>query len=271
MYWEHDYSGLPGPPDPNSDSTRIFSSPVRGGRPSPLRRRRGRQPRFGRLRRRRQPGHGRAGVGVPDRRGHRRTGARRQLRQRVVVGHRAAPIGDWWCSGRRDCDFSGTAPYADSVVALARDATARLAWQFHRRRTRTRATTTSVPRANAGVTAGGRTSFLGEGSKNGTYYSLDPATGRVRWSTNVVFGGSSGGFIGTHRLRRVGASTGRRRSATSCRVEARPQRPSATRRTLATRRRRTRPTTPSTPRPERSSGRHERRRLVLCRPRSPAA
>ena len=44
---------------------------------------------------------------------------------------------------------------------------------------------------------GGSTTFLGEGSKNGTYYSLDPRTGRLRWSTNVVFGGSSGGFIGT--------------------------------------------------------------------------
>ena len=41
------------------------------------------------------------------------------------------------------------------------------------------------------------TSFLGEGSKDGTYYSLNPRTGRLRWATNLVFGGSSGGFIGT--------------------------------------------------------------------------
>jgi polyvinyl alcohol dehydrogenase (cytochrome) len=50
--------------------------------------------------------------------------------------------------------------------------------------------------ANVGVTASGKTSFLGAGSKDGTYYSLNPATGRQRWATNVVFGGSSGGFIG---------------------------------------------------------------------------
>jgi outer membrane protein assembly factor BamB len=37
--------------------------------------------------------------------------------------------------------------------------------------------------------------FLGEGSKDGSYYSLDPTTGTQRWSTNVVFGGFSGGFI----------------------------------------------------------------------------
>ena len=57
-------------------------------------------------------------------------------------------------------------------------------------------TTTSGP-AQCGARPGGKTTFLGEGSKNGTYYSLDPRTGRLRWSTNVVFGGSSGGFIGT--------------------------------------------------------------------------
>jgi len=72
-----------------------------------------------------------------------------------------------------------------------------LAWRFH-----------AIPQApacdydigataNGGLSDHGTTVFLGEGSKNGTYYSLDPRTGRVRWSTNVVFGGSSGGFIAT--------------------------------------------------------------------------
>ena len=51
--------------------------------------------------------------------------------------------------------------------------------------------------ANAGVTAKGVATFLGAGDKNGTYYSLDPATGALRWSTNVVFGGFAGGFITT--------------------------------------------------------------------------
>ena len=35
------------------------------------------------------------------------------------------------------------------------------------------------------------------GGKDGTYYSLDPATGHLRWKTNVVFGGFAGGFIAT--------------------------------------------------------------------------
>ncbi len=35
--------------------------------------------------------------------------------------------------------------------------------------------------------------FHGVGGKDGTYYSLDPTTGKPRWGTNVVFGG----FIGT--------------------------------------------------------------------------
>ena len=38
---------------------------------------------------------------------------------------------------------------------------------------------------------------MGVGSKDGTYYSIDPSTGRLRWSTNVVFGGFAGGFIAT--------------------------------------------------------------------------
>ena len=50
---------------------------------------------------------------------------------------------------------------------------------------------------NAGITPQGRATFLGVGGKDGTYYSLNPATGQLRWATNVVFGGFSGGFIAT--------------------------------------------------------------------------
>ncbi|MGH3184535.1 MAG: hypothetical protein ACRDOE_21890, partial [Streptosporangiaceae bacterium] len=58
--------------------------------------------------------------------------------------------------------------------------------------------------------AAGNAVFLGEGSKDGTYYSLDPSTGTLRWSTNVVFGGFSGGFIATTAYdgRRVYGATG---------------------------------------------------------------
>src|SRR5207248_7984741 len=45
-----------------------------------------------------------------------------------------------------------------------------------------------------------RPAFLGVGGKDGTYYSIAPGTGKLRWRTNVVFGGTSGGFIGSAAL-----------------------------------------------------------------------
>jgi polyvinyl alcohol dehydrogenase (cytochrome) len=195
VYWKHAYPGVPGPPDPNNDSTRIFSSPV--------------------------VSDGRVLFGVDE------------DGQRASAGYVAAaslatgdPVwefqtdlgpngkvmddgcGSVWSSGTvlpdlglvvfgtADCHFAGSARYADSVIAL-HIASGKLAWLY---RPLARAPTCDYDlgsSANAGVTASGRTSFLGEGSKGGTYYSLDPRTGRARWSTNVVFGGSSGGFIGT--------------------------------------------------------------------------
>ncbi len=98
--------------------------------------------------------------------------------------------------GTADCKFGGSAPYADSVMAL-RIANGRLAWIYHPLGHAPACDDDFGASANAGLSVDGRTAFLGEGSKNGTYYSLNPRTGRLRWSTNVVFGGSSGGFIGT--------------------------------------------------------------------------
>jgi len=98
--------------------------------------------------------------------------------------------------GTADCKFGSSALYADSVIAL-RIANGTLAWKFHPLGRAPACDDDFGASANAGLSAGGTTVFLGEGSKNGTYYSLDPRTGRLRWSTNVVFGGSSGGFIGT--------------------------------------------------------------------------
>jgi hypothetical protein len=43
----------------------------------------------------------------------------------------------------------------------------------------------------------GRARFPGHRRQDGTYYRLDPSTGASVWATNVVFGGSAGGFIGT--------------------------------------------------------------------------
>jgi len=197
VFWEHDYPGVPGPPDPDADSTRIFSSPV--------------------------VADGRVLFGVDE------------DGQTASAGYVAAasldtgePVwefqtdvdapgsrrvlddscGSVWSSGTvlpdlglvvfgtADCKFGGSAPYADSVLAL-RIADGRLVWKYHPLGHAPACDDDFGASANAGISAGGRTTFLGEGSKNGTYYSLDPRTGRLRWSTNVVFGGSSGGFIGT--------------------------------------------------------------------------
>ncbi len=50
---------------------------------------------------------------------------------------------------------------------------------------------------NVGLSAADTPDFLGAFGKNGTYTSLDPATGAILWSTRVVFGGGAGGFIGS--------------------------------------------------------------------------
>jgi polyvinyl alcohol dehydrogenase (cytochrome) len=197
IYWAHDYPGVPGPPDPNNDSTRIFSSPV--------------------------VVDGRIVVGV-DEDGQQRsagyvvaadlntgnpiwefqTDVSASAPKRVLLDS----CGSVWSSGTvlpdlglivfgtADCKFGGSALYADAVVAL-RISNGTLAWKYHPLDHTPACDDDFGASANAGLGAGGKTTFLGDGGKNGTYYSLDPRTGRLRWSTNVVFGGSSGGFIGT--------------------------------------------------------------------------
>jgi polyvinyl alcohol dehydrogenase (cytochrome) len=195
VYWEHDYPGVPGPPDPDIDGTRIFSSPVVVG--------------------------DRVLFGV-DEDGQRPASAGYVVAASLKTGDPVWTFqtdvgpgggvlddgcGSVWSSGTvlpdlglvvfgtADCDFGGSAPYADSVIAL-KIRNGQLAWQYHSTDT-LRCDDDFGATANAGVSATGRTAFLGEGSKDGTYYSFDPRTGAVRWKTNVVFGGSSGGFIGT--------------------------------------------------------------------------
>jgi polyvinyl alcohol dehydrogenase (cytochrome) len=107
--------------------------------------------------------------------------------------------------GVADCHTQGLPPYHERVVALhALDGSP--AWVF-------------TPARLQGVAAGqdpscdfdfgatvnlgspnpdtGAPGFVGIGGKDGTYYRLDPSTGATVWATNVVFGGSAGGFIGT--------------------------------------------------------------------------
>jgi outer membrane protein assembly factor BamB len=194
-YWEHVYPGRPGgPPNPNSDSTRIFSSPVVAG------------------------GLVLFGVDVDGQKNSRgyivgaslATGDPVWEHQTDVNAQGAVlddGCGSVWSSGTvlpalglvifstADCNFAD-ALSADSVLAL-HIGSGKLAWSYH-------PTYPPVPcdwdfgaTANAGVSASGTATFLGLGAKDGTYRSLDPATGRLRWATNVVFGGFAGGFIAT--------------------------------------------------------------------------
>ncbi len=197
VFWEHDYPGLPGPPEPDADSTRIFSSPVvADGRVL-----------FG-VDEDGQPASAGSIVAA-----NLQTGDPVWEYQTDVAATGGKVLlydscGSVWSSGTvlpdlglvvfgtADCKLSGTAPYADSVLAL-RIRNGTLAWKFHPLKNAPACDDDFGSTANAGVSPSGVTTFLGEGSKNGTYYSLDPRTGRLRWSTNVVFGGSSGGFIGT--------------------------------------------------------------------------
>jgi polyvinyl alcohol dehydrogenase (cytochrome) len=194
VYWEHDYTGRPDePPNPDQDGTRIFSSPVV------------------------DDGIVLFGVDVDGAAGY----------GGYVVGASLAtgdPVweyqtdadaqgqvlengcGSVWSSGTvlpasglvvygtADCDFSNGEPLAESIIAL-RVSDGALAWKYRPPNPDIQCDWDFGATANAGVDAGGNATFLGEGSKDGTYYSLDPSTGALRWATNVVFGGFSGGFI----------------------------------------------------------------------------
>jgi outer membrane protein assembly factor BamB len=97
-----------------------------------------------------------------------------------------------------DCHF-GNVPqdgiYSEKVLALHIKDGSR-AWVFDPGRADPTCDWDFGATANYGRLPNG-TPFLGVGGKDGTYYSLDPSTGAKRWSTNVVFGGYSGGFIAT--------------------------------------------------------------------------
>ncbi|HEY7917768.1 MAG TPA: PQQ-binding-like beta-propeller repeat protein [Acidimicrobiales bacterium] len=208
LYWSHDYTGRPeAPPDPSQDGARIFSSPVVVA------------------------GLVLFGVDVDGSNGYRGYIAGADLATgRPVWEHQTDAdtagriqndgCGNIWSSGTvlprsglvvfdvADCNFANPPPLSESVVAL-HVADGRVAWVFRPARSDTSCDLDFGATPNAGIAAGGGTSFLGVGGKDGTYYSLDPNTGREKWATNVVFGGFSGGFIGTTAFdgRRVYGST----------------------------------------------------------------
>jgi polyvinyl alcohol dehydrogenase (cytochrome) len=195
-YWTHAYTGRPDrPPDPQSDDTRIFSSPVV------------------------VDGKVLFGVSVDGARGRRGyVVAASVATGRPVWEYQTDAdglgrvlddgCGSVWSSGTvlasaglvvfdtSDCHFANPPPLSESVLAL-RIADGRLAWSFRPARVDQRCDYDFGATPNAGLGPGGRARFLGVGGKDGTYYSLDPATGALRWATRVVFGGFSGGFIGT--------------------------------------------------------------------------
>ena len=195
VYWEHDYPGRPGTPQPDLDGTRIFSSPVVAD------------------------GNVIFGVDVDGQKGSAGFIAAASLATgdpvwefQTDVGSdgsiRFDGCGSVWSSGTvlpslglvvfgtADCNFSNIEPISDSVLALHID-TGELAWTYRPPLSSVACDWDFGATANAGLGPGGVATFLGLGAKDGTYRSLDPATGRLRWSTNVVFGGFAGGFIAT--------------------------------------------------------------------------
>ena len=107
-----------------------------------------------------------------------------------------------------DCHFRNPPPLSETVVAF-RIRDGHQAWAYRPSRADLRCDLDFGATVNARIARDGTPTFLGVGGKDGTYYALDPRTGRLRWRTNVVFGGFSGGFIGTAAFdgHRVVAST----------------------------------------------------------------
>ncbi len=95
--------------------------------------------------------------------------------------------------GTGDCADAAPPPYHEALLALDID-TGVLKWVY-------RAGDTDPCDFDIGASPNvldlpsGRA--VGVGSKDGTYYAVDAKSGQLLWKTNVVFGGASGGFIGS--------------------------------------------------------------------------
>jgi outer membrane protein assembly factor BamB len=99
--------------------------------------------------------------------------------------------------GTANCQSGAQPPYHEAVIALeAQTGTPR--WVFQPRQTDTCDFDFG---ATPNVLDLGPQLYVGIGGKDGTYYVLERLTenpaGALVWATNVVFGGMSGGFIGT--------------------------------------------------------------------------
>ena len=196
LYWKHVYDGLPEkPPSPTTDPTRIFSSPIVVDGNVYI---------------------GTSTDGQPGERGYivdasLATGDPIWVHQ-TDVNAKGKVLNDGcggvWSSGSylpglddvvftlADCnDGNVQTAIAERVISL--DArTGAVVW------TRSVAGPTlhcdfDEVGTNVGLAPNGTPNFLGAYGKDGRYVSLDPATGAIRWSTRVVFGGSAGGFLGS--------------------------------------------------------------------------
>jgi len=122
-----------------------------------------------------------------------------------VTGGVNRGCGDAWSSGAvdeanglivfgtADCQSDATPPYHEAILAL-NIATGKVVWVY---RPRSSDTCDFDFGASANLMNVGGMQLVGEGSKDGTYYVLDRKTGALVWKTDVVFGGSSGGFLGS--------------------------------------------------------------------------
>jgi polyvinyl alcohol dehydrogenase (cytochrome) len=197
VYWQHDYPGVPEKPaDPVHDDTRIFSSPVVVGA----------RVLFGITS---DGSNGRRGYVV----GADLANGNPLWRFETDVDPKTGRVRNDGCGGVwssptviektglivldvADCHFSDHVPYDETVFALhLADGTP--AWVFHPPRKDAGCDFDFGATTNLGTAPDGTPTFLGVGGKDGTYYSLDPATGAMRWQRNVVFGGFAGGFIAT--------------------------------------------------------------------------
>ena len=196
LFWRHDYTGNPSKrPNPNQDDTRIFSSPVVDdglvlfgvdvdGQPY---------------------SHGYVAAA------HLSNGDPAWTYQTDVNPSGKVlndGCGDVWSSGsvipaanevvfgEANCDLPHEPPGSKTVFAL-KVATGQLVWRFRPSNYKMYCDWDFGASVNIGLNKQGQATFLGDGSKDGTYYSLNPKNGNLLWSTNVVFGGFSGGFLAT--------------------------------------------------------------------------
>ena len=199
VFWEHDYTGNPSkPPNPKNDRTRILTSPAVVGN----------HVFFGNTNDG-QPGYHSYFASASLRTGKPQWEFQTDVTRRGRIVNNGCD-GVWGSPAvdRRhglvffdtaDCDSTDSMPFAERVIAL-HSRNGRLAWVFKPPRKDPGCDWDFGATPNFRSRTASSPAFLGVGGKDGTYYSVSPTTGKLRWRRNVVAGGNSGGFIGTAAL-----------------------------------------------------------------------